>query len=95
MATIHALIPGHYLTTSSGPLGAYAECECGQELTWATFEQDHTRHVLALVWDQGFRVGDTWGSRMDRHLNHEGAESGEPHECKRCPTYTNPWKEEQ
>lgn len=49
-----ALITGHYLTVTCGDLGTWAECECGMELEWGSYEEQHFRHILAIVWQQGF-----------------------------------------
>lgn len=89
-----SLLPGHFFMSSSGPLGTWARCECGHDLPWDGRDAAHAYHVLAVVWEEGFQDGAAYGAYTDRHLEREGAENGEPHECKRCPVKTNPYEEE-
>lgn len=51
-----SLLPGHYLKTHGAPNFRFAECQCGHELTWDTREEDHARHVMTVIWNQGYQA---------------------------------------
>jgi hypothetical protein len=49
-----SMLPGHAIITRS--TGRIATCECSPDslrFTWDTREEEHGRHVLAVIWDQG------------------------------------------
>lgn len=53
--------------------------------------------IARQAWEEGFEAGDAYGAYMERHLERlerDGADNGEPHECKRCPVKENPYEEE-
>lgn len=56
--SIATLVPDH-LFTSVSKAGGYtkAACSCGREFAWETREEDHLRHVLDMVWREGYGRG--------------------------------------
>jgi hypothetical protein len=53
MTTTSGIKPGHLFTSYSGPNYHSAKCECGRFFVWDDREEEHARHVLAVVWQEG------------------------------------------
>ena len=59
--SIATLVPDHLFTTRSDNYGGritnISECSCGKPLTWARRDEEHLRHVLDVVWREGYERG--------------------------------------
>jgi hypothetical protein len=49
-----SMLHGHAIMTDSRTVVATCECDPDDiRFTWNTREEDHARHVMAVIWDQG------------------------------------------
>lgn len=50
MAATEGLVPGHHLRTYDGER---AECECGVEIHWKGYPEEHVWHLLDVAFEDG------------------------------------------
>ena len=84
-----AILPSHQLTTQADHYGGritnIAKCSCGKPLTWVHHDEEHLRHVLAVVWEEGYAK-----ACQDHGGYTSCGTEPDPHNA----SHTNPYKEE-